>query len=158
MLLLSFHIGAESYAVTATQIVEVLPLTTVKRIPQAPAFVAGLLDYRGTPVPVIDLCQLSEGRCHNKVLSSRIILVNYENGHQESHILGLIAEKVTETLNPAAGDFNPTGIKVREAPYLGEVINKNGHMIQLIEIGMLLPVGVQTLLFQESTPKQQAKA
>lgn len=158
MLLLSFHIGSECYAIAASTIVEVLPLTTLKKIPQAPDFVVGLLDYRGKPLPVIDLCRLSEGRSHNKVLSSRIILVQYENKARHAHTLGLIAEKVTETFDVEADEFDPAGIELRQAPYLGAINNRQGEMIQLIEVDMLLTDEIRDMLFPETVSEVQASA
>ena len=150
MLLLSFYIGAERYALSAKDIVEILPLTSLKKIPRAPAFVLGLLDYRGTPIPVIDLCHLTEQRTSNKVLSSRIILVNYIDADKQSHILGIAAEKVTETIDIKRDDFFSSGIILEEAPYLGAVANKDQNMIQFIEIHKLLPKDVQAMLFKNN--------
>ena len=53
MLFLKFRIGADAFMLEAAQIAEVLPLLHLTPIPQAPASVAGLLNYRGRPVPVI---------------------------------------------------------------------------------------------------------
>lgn len=155
MLLLSFHIGAERYTLTAKDIVEILPLTSLKKIPRAPDFILGLLDYRGTPVPVIDLCQLTEQRSCNKVLSSRIILVNYIDSSNQSHTLGITAEKVTETIDIKRNNFFNSGVTLEEAPYLGAVTNKDESMIQFIEIDRLLPEDVQCILFQGKSPSAQ---
>ena len=155
MLLLSFHIGTEQYAVAAKQIIEILPLTRIQSLPQTPDFVVGLLDFRGKLVPVIDLCQLTEGRPYNKVLSSRIVLVNYSVIDSEKHTLGLIAEKVTETLTIPKEQFTASGIKLKATPYLGQVTSKDGRMLQYIEINELLPEEVQATLFQETNSPQQ---
>ena len=153
MLLLSFHIGSERYALTATDIVEILPLASLKQIPLAPSFVLGLLDYRGMPVPIIDLCQLTEQRNCNKVLSSRIILVNYQGANKQFHTLGITAEKVTGTINIKHKDFYNSGITLEEAPFLGAVANKDDSTIQFIEVNNLLPQKIQSMLFQN---EQQA--
>ncbi len=156
MLLLSFHIGSEQYAVSAKQIIEILPLISLKPIPRAPAYVAGLLDYRGLPVPIIDLCQLTNGHDYNKVLSSRIVLVNYTGNDRQTHPLGLIAEKVTETLNIAEENFSSSGITLEDMPYLGGVANNNSKMIQYIEINELLTQEVQSILFNEDIENKRA--
>ena len=156
MLLLSFHIGSERYSLAAKEVVEILPLSSLNKIPRAPGFVLGLLDYRGTPVPVIDLCQLTEQRNTNKVLSSRIILVNYLDDNKQAHILGVTAEKVTETINMNNDDFSKSGITLEETPYLGAVANKDENIIQFIEIDKLLPAEVQAMLFQGNKLSTQA--
>lgn len=150
MLLLSFYIGTEKYTILAKDIVEVLPLTKLKKIPKAPAFIAGLLDYRGTPSPIIDLCALIENRSCNKVLSSRIIMINYIDANKQSHVIGIISEKVTETFDITRDDFFNSGVTLEEAPYLGAVANKDENMIQYIEINNLLPESVQSILFKDN--------
>lgn len=157
MLLLSFYIGAERYALPAKDIVEILPLTSLKNIPRAPDFIVGLLNYRGTPSPVIDLCILTEERDCNKVLSSRIIIINYIDAKDQPHKLGITAEKVTETININRSDFESSGIVVKDAPFLGEIANKDNNMIQFIEIKKLLPEHVQSILFQETTKRNNTE-
>ena len=76
MLLLTFTAGANRYAVDVTRVVELVPRVELRQIPHAPAFLAGLLGYRGKVVPVIDLGLLLDvGPCRD-CLSTRIILVN----------------------------------------------------------------------------------
>ncbi len=57
-LFLQFQIGTDSYAIEAAQVARILPLVDIKRIPGAPAGVAGAFNYRGMPVPVADLSGL----------------------------------------------------------------------------------------------------
>ena len=61
MLFLVFQIGKDRYAIEASQVVEVLPLVNVKHVPQAVVGVAGIFDYHGAPVPLIDLAELALG-------------------------------------------------------------------------------------------------
>ena len=62
MLFILFQIGRDRYALAASSIIEVLPLMNLKRVPCAPVGVAGVLNYRGTPVPVIDLNEMTLAR------------------------------------------------------------------------------------------------
>ena len=55
MLLLTFRAAENLYAVDVTRVVEVVPRVDLRRLPHAPDFLAGLFDYRGAVVPVIDL-------------------------------------------------------------------------------------------------------
>ena len=77
MLFLVFQLGKDRYAIEAHQVIEVLPLVNVKQIPQAPAGVAGVFDYHGTSVPLIDLAELALGKPSRRWMSTRIILVKY---------------------------------------------------------------------------------
>ena len=62
MLFLVFQLGKDRYALEARRVVEVVPLLGLKKVPQAPKAVAGIFNYRGRPVPAIDLCQLALGQ------------------------------------------------------------------------------------------------
>ena len=76
MLYLLFSLGTQRYAVPAKRVVEVLPLVEVRQIPRSPAGVAGLFNYRGQLVPLIDLCELVVGLPAIPWLSTRILLVS----------------------------------------------------------------------------------
>jgi len=105
MLFLLLQLGDDRYALKASQIVEVLPLLQLKKLPQSPAGVAGVMDYRNSPVPVLDLSELAIQRPSHPKLSTRIIVVNLADGQDEVRLVGLIAENVTETLRRDADDF-----------------------------------------------------
>ncbi len=149
MLLLAFHVGEYQFAIAAKQIIEILPLTSFKSISRTPSYVAGLLDYRGRPVATINLCKLNNSKTYNRVLSSRIILVNYTAKNRQIYPLGLIAEKVTETLNIPQQDFVAHGISTDDTAYLGGVSNNDGNLIQYVEINGLLTEELQLMLFND---------
>lgn len=148
MLFLLFRLGKDRYAIDARQVVEVLPLIAVKRIPQAPPAVSGALNYRGRTVPLIDLSQLALGRPAEPRLSTRIVMVNYPDASGRSRLLGLLAEHVTDTLSCAASDFKDSGVSLPDAPYLGPVATDAQGLVQWIQIDQLLPAEVRDLLFQ----------
>ena len=92
MLFLVFQLGTDRYAIEAAQVVEVLPLVKSKHIPHAPLGVAGIFDYHGAPVPLIDLAELALGKASRQWMSTRIILVNYRENSGKTHLLGFLAE------------------------------------------------------------------
>jgi chemotaxis-related protein WspB len=156
MLFLKFRIGDEDYALDTPQIVEVLPLLEIAHVPQAPAGVVGLINYRGRPVPVIDLSELTLGRPAQPHISTRLILVRYGE-----HLLGLIAERATEMMRRDVGSFTDSGIASDAAPYLGPVTQDGGRLVRWIEARKLLPLAVSSVLFRRaeesawSTPESQ---
>jgi chemotaxis-related protein WspB len=77
MLYLLFQVGSDQYALEAVRVVEVVPLLGLTKIPRAPKGVAGLFNYRGRPVPAVDLCELALNKPAEERLSTRIIIVNY---------------------------------------------------------------------------------
>lgn len=147
MLLLVFQLGEERYALEASLVAEVLPLVAVTPIPQAPAAVAGIFNYRGKPVPAIDLSQLTLGRPARRRLNTRIILVHYAGGGA-AQLLGLIAENATETLRRDAAEFVPSGITNAATPYLGPVVMDARGPVQKIELAELVPPSLRDMLFR----------
>jgi len=154
MLFLLFQLGNDHYALDAGQIVAVLPLVDIKKIPQAPLGTAGIFNYRGTPVPVIDLNELTIGQPAQLRLSTRLILVNYPDENDVPRLLGLIAEKATETLRSEAANFTPAGVSDDKTPYLGPVITDPRGLIQWIKVKQLLPATVRDRLFREALPNR----
>jgi chemotaxis-related protein WspB len=142
-----FRLGKDRYALPATQVVEVLPLLAVKQIPQAPPAVRGAFDFRGQPVPLVDLTQMALGVPAREQLSTRIVLVDYPDGAGGTRLLGLLAEQVTETLRRNPEEFRDSGVEVPDAPWLGPVASDEGGLVQRVEVGELLTPTVRALLF-----------
>lgn len=150
MLFLLFQLGEDRYALDAGQVVEVLPLVDIKRIAQTPKEVAGICDYRGAPLPVIDLSQVTLGRPAEHRLSTRLIVVRYPDATGEARALGLLAEKATEILRREPADFVDSGIAGDEARYLGPVATDARGFVQRIDVSRLLPTDVRAALFTSS--------
>jgi len=149
MLFLLFQLGNDRYALEAGQVAEVLPLLSLKQIPQAPPAVAGVFDFRGEPVPVVDLSQMALGRPARCRLSTRIILVHYPDGSGNQRLLGLIAERVTETIRRDPLDFIASGVDLDAAPYLGTLATDARGLIQWVDVDRLLTSAVRDLLFRQ---------
>lgn len=148
MLFLLFHLGTERYALEAGRVVEVLPLVSIRPIPHVPAGVAGVFDYHGAAMPVMDLSELMLGRPAPTRLSTRIIVVHYPDERAEPRLLGLIAEKVTETIRREVTDFSPSGVMNGDAAYLGPLTTDDRGLVQRIEVNQLLPAAVRDVLFK----------
>jgi chemotaxis-related protein WspB len=149
MLFLLFQLGKERYALQASRVVEVVPLLELKQLPQAPQGVAGIFNYRGRPIPAVDLCALTLGQPASERFSTRIIIVNYPDDRGTNHLLGLIAEHATEMLRKDANDFLDSGVRLSEAPYLGPILMDDKSPVQWIYEQRLLPEPVRHMLFPE---------
>src|SRR6185436_1635908 len=139
MLFLLFQIGEDRYALEARQVLEVLPLVHLKRIPRAPSSVAGVFNYHGVSVPLIDLTELALGRPSAARMSTRIILTHYLPESGTKHLIGLLAEQVIETIQRPESDFVDSGVAATDSPYLGSVATDKSGIIQRIDVQRLLP-------------------
>jgi chemotaxis-related protein WspB len=147
---LIFQLGNDRYALEAVRIVEVLPLVELKHIPQAPRGVAGIFNYRGTPVPAVDLSELTLGRASGQRMSTRIIIIHYPDETGKKQPLGLIAEHATEIIRRNREDFIEPGLKGGQPDYLGPVLMDPRGTIQWVREQHLLPNHVRDVLFCET--------
>ncbi|MET3134328.1 chemotaxis-related protein WspB [Oxalobacteraceae bacterium GrIS 1.11] len=143
---LIFHIGPDRYGLRLRSVVRVLPLLELKQLPQAGDAVAGLLDFHGAPVPVIDLCRLAGAAPAPYHYDTRIVLVDYAPPDGTSHLLGLLAARVRGVQEVAEGGLAESGVTA--APFLGQVAGDADGIIQLIELEQLLPATLRAILFQ----------
>jgi chemotaxis-related protein WspB len=159
MLFLLFQIGADRYALDTSAVLEVAPCVGLKAVPRAPVGVAGLLDYHGMPVPVLDLHEMATGQRAEPRFSTRLILVHVaglSDAAGQPRILGLLAERATGTLQRQQADFVESGLRIEDAPYLGPVAADAGGFIQCVRLEGLLTPPVRALLScplpEESAP------
>ena len=157
MKVLVFHIGPDRYALRLKVLVRVLPLLALKRLPLAPAHVAGLMDLAGAAVPVIDLCRLAGVAPAADFYDTRILLVDYTDPHGAVHPLGLLAQQVRGIRALAPEAFSDSGVTVAGAAFLGQVASDADGMLQLIELDQLLPPALRDMLFQAAAPALPAE-
>jgi chemotaxis-related protein WspB len=150
MLFLLFEIGGDCYCLEASRVIEVTPMVSFRSLPHAPAYVSGLMNYRGTVTPVIDLSALLGRQPSRSFFSTRIILVDIQGAGKTRPILGLLAERVTETISRRETEFQPSGIEIEDARFMGKVaFDEKGRMIQRLELDEILPEGVRKSLYPE---------
>lgn len=148
MQVLIFMLGDDRYGLDTRSIVRVLPLMALKRIPQAPAFVAGLMNLHGVAVPVIDLLRLSCDIDFQPCYDTRIVLVNYPAAEGDHALLGLIASHVIGIEKIDNEEFSAAGVLSAEAPYLGKVATTGAGILQLVDLDQLLSKEVRAILYQ----------
>jgi chemotaxis-related protein WspB len=161
MLCLLFDLDGERYALDAAQIVEVLALMPTKSIPGAPAWVAGVFERHGEPVPVIDVPQLALGRPAHALRSTRIVLVRYAadaapGAHADpaapQRVLGLIVERATQTRRIERSRFADSGVATPHARWLGPVASDVDGLVQRVDVHDMLDDSVKALLFPAPLP------
>lgn len=138
MLLLLFSAGGPLYAMESKDVVEVIPRVSLRPAVNLPAYVAGLFNYRGAVVPVLDLCVLIHNRPSGQNLSSRIIMVTSGDGQGTDHCLGLLAEGVTDTISRRLDAFHDTGLSQASQPFLGGMTLDERGMVQILHLRTLL--------------------
>lgn len=95
---LSFELGGEVYAVEVERVEVVLETAPITRVPKAPPHLRGVINYRGTVIPVADLrIRFGEGSTSADEGSSIIVLhIRYDG---EDLVVGLLADAVREVID-----------------------------------------------------------
>ncbi len=120
--LVIFQLGEGSYGLDIQFVREINRLSKVTPVPSAPGFIEGIINLRGTIVPVVNLglrFGLSETA---RSKDSRIVVIE-----SEGHTLGMVVDQVSEVLRLAADDVDPasnmtsSGIDVEFLEGVGKV-------------------------------------
>jgi chemotaxis-related protein WspB len=142
MLLLTMNIDKEVYGLDAQHVIEVIPLVLLQHIPCVDACIRGIFNYRGTPVPVVDLSIFfNHHPCRNN-LGSRIIIIHIKMPDNTLKTVGLLAEHVTEVIKCNPKDFSSNGISADNAQFLKSIYQNENGMIQIIDITKILPASI----------------
>lgn len=112
---LSFHLDEEEFALEISRVREVLDFTKITKVPQSPAFMRGVINLRGSVVPVVDLKdKFGIGRTDKTVLTRIIICeIMIDEGMT---VIGALADSVHEVM-----DIEPENIE--PAPKIGTRLN-----------------------------------
>lgn len=146
MLMLLFYAGDNLYAIDSAHIIEVIPMVVPRKVDHVPNYVAGVFNYRGNLVPIIDLSRLLHGTDCRPRFSTRVIMVHYPTNDGKDQQLGLMAERVTETLSRPDLDSKKAS-QVGDVPYLGDLFMDEKGMIQQIHWQHLVSGEQSTPLF-----------
>ncbi|HTV16842.1 MAG TPA: chemotaxis protein CheW [Acidobacteriaceae bacterium] len=111
---LTFKLGNEVFATDVAKVREVLDLTTITAIPRTPDFMSGVINLRGTVVPVVDL-RLCLGMSKTESTRNTCIVVVEVLLENESTTIGALADSVEEVI-----DLEPE--QIQPAPRIGTQI------------------------------------
>jgi purine-binding chemotaxis protein CheW len=112
---LTFKLADEIFAFDVAKVREILELTTITKVPQTPEFMRGVINLRGSVVPVIDLKLNFSMQRTEQTINTCIIVVEV-NLHGEAIVLGVLADSVQEVVEMEPNLIEP-------APKLGTKLN-----------------------------------
>ncbi len=99
---LTFALGEEQYGVQILRVQEIKGYTAMTRIPNTPDYVKGVLNLRGTIVPIVDL-RMKFGMEQEEYNKKTVIIVL----EVKSRIMGIIVDAVSDVINLASKDIQP---------------------------------------------------
>lgn len=133
---LTFSLGEEIYGVDVLKVREIRGWEKIRELHDTPNFVKGVLDLRGSIVPIVDLRIRFNIADYEYKSTTVIIIISLENGG----LMGAVVDSVSDVLGIKAD-------QIKESPSLGTKINTNyilgmatidGNMVMLVDADKLL--------------------
>ena len=133
--LVVFELSGESYGVDIGAVNTIIRMQQITHVPRAPHFVQGVINLRGSIVPVIDLRTRFGLPAFEETKASRIVVV--ETG---ADVIGMIVDAVTETLSLSSDSIEPPASIVTSADsqYLRGVAKLDDRLIIMLDIEKIL--------------------
>jgi len=131
---ISFRVGEEDYAIDIMTVREIKGWTDATALPNQPEFILGVLNLRGTIVPVFDLrCRFGLGL--TKASKSHVVIIV----SVLDRILGILVDAVSDILTVNSDQIRPVPQMDRSvsAEFLSGIIAVNDSMVVLLSLDAL---------------------
>ncbi|SEP79717.1 purine-binding chemotaxis protein CheW [Solimonas aquatica] len=132
---LTFRLGDEEYGVDILKVQEIRGYDSVTRIPDAPDFIKGVINLRGTIVPVVDMrIKFRLGKAEYNEFTVMIIL------NVSGRVVGMVVDSVSDVMQLGSEQLRPP------PDIAGAVSSKFITGIGTLEDRMLILVDIEKLM------------
>jgi len=135
---LTFQLGEELYGVDILRVQEIKGYTAVTKIPNTPAHIKGVLNLRGTIVPIVELrTKFGMNTIDYTMFTVIIVVVVREK------VMGLVVDAVSDVLNIDKKDIQPApqfGASV-DVSFLNGIGKSGDKLVALLDMDRLLSEG-----------------
>lgn len=100
---LSFRLGKEEYGIDILRVQEIRSYEEPTRIANAPAFIKGVVNLRGTIVPIVDL-RLKLG-CERADIDAFTVVIVLSVG---GRVIGVVVDSVSDVIRLSGADIRPS--------------------------------------------------
>lgn len=131
-------IDNEIFAFEVDQVREILDMQTISRVPNAPPFMAGMIDVRGQGVPVIDLRRKLGLPATATTQNTRIVVLEVLTDSGQT-TMGMIADRVIEVTALSEHDMEaPPNVGVRwRSDYIRAISRSGGAFVIIFDLAHL---------------------
>jgi purine-binding chemotaxis protein CheW len=132
---LTFKLQEEIFAVKVEKVIEIQELKQITKVPKTPSYMKGVVNLRGSVLPVIDT-RIKFGLSQTVETVNTCILVLKIEIDNDSILLGLLVDSVQEVLELQASQINPPpsiGNKYK-SEFLTGMGKINDNFIMLLDI------------------------
>ena len=103
---LTFQLSDEIFALDVSHVREILEFTTVTKVPKTPEYMRGVINLRGSVVPVLDMRLKFDMSMTEKTVNTCIIVVEV-SFEGETSIIGALVDSVEEVFELEPGQIEP---------------------------------------------------
>ena len=118
---LTFKLEDEVFGLAIGKVREVLDFTTITKVPRTPEYMRGVINLRGSVVPVVDL-HLKFGLAQTEKTVNTCIIIVEISMEGEITVLGALADSVQEVVELEPEQIEP-------APKIGTKLNTEFHQL-----------------------------
>lgn len=151
---LTFTLSEDVFGVEVTQVREILDYTSVTKVPQTPEFMLGVINLRGSVVPVVDLRAKFGLPAVEKTRDTCIIVMEIEI-EGESTVLGAVADAVQEVMDLLDEQIEPApriGTRLK-TEFIYGMGKREDEFIILLNIDKIFSVD-ELVLVQDAATEQ----
>ena len=136
----NFKVGKEHFAISVTKVLEIIILEHLTIVPNTSALIKGVLNFRGTIVPVIDMNIRFNTNLNNS--NSNMVVVVEVNNKENKVLMGLLVDEVTDVLEFGFKDIrNVPDLGIKYNPeFLEGMVDKNDEFIMVLNVDRVLSV------------------
>jgi len=141
--LVVFQLAGEYYAVDIHQVREIIRVPDITRVPRTPDFVEGVINLRGSVIPIIDLRKRFGMEASEGGDEQRIVVVELDD-----KTLGVIVDAVTEVLRIDGAAIEPPSpyIVSVDTQYMTGIARVDERLIIMLDVGRVLSAGERDAL------------
>jgi len=104
--ILTFFSSEEEYGVNITEVKEIIEYAPMTKIPSSPPFMRGVINLRGSVVPVIDLaCKF--GFSESEVTKRTCIVIAEVDHEGKKNPIGVIVDRVNQVMDILPEEIEP---------------------------------------------------
>lgn len=157
---LTFGLGTETFAIGIMAIKEIIEYASLTEVPMMPTYVRGVINLRGTVVPVLDL-PVRFGKASSDITKRTCIVIIDVVLGSERHVLGLVVDAVNAVLDIPPSDIDPPptfGASIR-TEFIRGMVKINSKFVIVIDVDHVLAADeVQALADIQRDPMADGQA
>jgi purine-binding chemotaxis protein CheW len=138
---LTFVLNTEVYGINILNIKEIVDYGGITKVPMMPEFIAGVINLRGSVVPVVDLSLRFSALPAQRTKRSSIIILELDYEGQKLEV-GVSVDMVNEVLDILSGEIEPVpsfGTKIR-TDFISGMGKVNDQLLVLLDIENILSI------------------